>query len=89
MNPAPRTCVSFGPCFSPSTMAATPQKTVSGLKRAANGQAKIASAGRAKPARPTPAKSRIVPGLYQGRLLIAPDFFEPHETPPGLKRQPA
>jgi len=47
------------------------------------------SAAGAKPKSRPPGKSRIVPGLYQGRLLIAPDFFEPHETPPGLEREAA
>lgn len=48
-----------------------------------------AKSAAAKTGSPKQAKSRIVPGLYQGRLLIAPDFFEPHETPPGLERKAA
>ncbi len=63
--------------------------TTSKKPAAPKATAKSAAASRAKPASQRPAKSRIVPGLYQGRLLIAPDFFEPHETPPGLERKAA
>ena len=53
-----------------------------------------------RPSKPAPArkaaaahghapKPGIVLGLYKDRLRIAPDFFEPHETPPGAKKQAA
>ncbi|MGI4874749.1 MAG: hypothetical protein ACRYFX_26640 [Janthinobacterium lividum] len=35
-----------------------------------------------KPASPKPAKkSNIIPNLLKGKLIAAPDFFEPHERP--------
>ncbi len=68
-------------------MATAPKKSTT--LKAGNELTGSAAAGRAKPKSWKPAKSRIVPGLYQGRLLIAPDFFEPHETPPGLERKAA
>ena len=42
-----------------------------------------AKAGAAKkPAAPKPAKkSNIIPNYFKGKIIVHPDFFEPHERP--------
>ena len=56
----------------------------------------VAGKHRAQPAAPKVAATKsqapkpgIVLGLYKDRLHIAPDFFEPHEVPPGAKKKVA
>ena len=56
----------------------------------------VAGKHRAQPAAPKVAATKshapkpgIVLGLYKDRLRIAPDFFEPHEVPPGAKKKAA
>ena len=72
-------------------MATTPKKAVAPAPGPAKRPARPAAPGQLGKAagRWAAAKPRIVLGLYQGKLLIAPDYFEPHEVPPGRKRKAA
>ena len=57
--------------------------TVAGKLRAQPTAPKVAATKSHAP------KPGIMLGLYKDRLHIAPDFFEPHEVPPGVKKKAA
>jgi len=41
-----------------------------------------AKAGEAKKAAAKPAKkSNFIPNIWKGKIIVHPDFFEPHERP--------
>ena len=55
-----------------------PATTPSPQKKAAPAKGGAAK----KPAAPKPAKkSNFIPNIWQGKVTISPDFFEPHERP--------
>ncbi|WP_375419299.1 hypothetical protein [uncultured Hymenobacter sp.] len=51
--------------------------TTAPKKKAAPAKAGAAKKAAAKPAK----KSNIIPNLLKGKIIVHPDFFEPHERP--------